>query len=127
TAWFIEVDQMRGLNDTGGFARGDALIHAAARLLEDACEPGVDFAGHVAGGRFVVLAQSEDWKARAERLIEAFPALVRARTSAGKASIRRSARAFQSSLCASTTKRPPATCPAKSTPGSHASSSSRAA
>jgi len=77
TAWFIEVDQMRGLNDTGGFARGDALIHAAARLLEDACEPGVDFAGHVAGGRFVVLAQSEDWKARAERLIEAFPALVR--------------------------------------------------
>jgi GGDEF domain-containing protein len=77
TAWFIEVDQMRGLNDTGGFARGDALIHAAARLLEDACEPGVDFAGHVAGGRFVVLAQSEDWKARAERLVERFPALVR--------------------------------------------------
>ena len=77
TAWFVEVDQMRGLNDTGGFARGDALIHATARLLEEACEPGVDFAGHVAGGRFVILAQSEDWMARAERLIERFPALVR--------------------------------------------------
>ena len=77
TAWFVEVDQMRGLNDTGGFARGDALIHAAARLLEEACEPGVDFAGHVAGGRFVVLAQSEDWRPRAARLIERFPALVR--------------------------------------------------
>ncbi len=77
TAWFVEVDQMRGLNDTGGFARGDALIHSTARLLEEACEPGIDFAGHVAGGRFVVLAQSEDWKARAERLIERFPALVR--------------------------------------------------
>jgi GGDEF domain-containing protein len=77
TAWFVEVDQMRGLNDTEGFARGDALIHAAARLLERACEPGVDFAGHVAGGRFVVLAQSADWRARAERLIAAFPALVR--------------------------------------------------
>ena len=77
TAWFVEVDQMRGLNDTGGFARGDALIHATARLLEEACEPGVDFAGHVAGGRFVVLAQSDDWKARAERLIESYPALVR--------------------------------------------------
>ncbi len=77
TAWFVEVDQMRGLNDTGGFARGDALIHAAARLLEEACEPGVDFAGHVAGGRFVVLAQSEDWRARAGRLVERFPALVR--------------------------------------------------
>ena len=77
TAWFVEVDQMRGLNDSGGFARGDALIHAAARLLEEACEPGVDFAGHVAGGRFVVLGQSGDWRARAARLVESFPALVR--------------------------------------------------
>jgi EAL domain-containing protein (putative c-di-GMP-specific phosphodiesterase class I)/GGDEF domain-containing protein len=77
TAWFIEVDQMRGLNDTAGFAHGDALIHAAARLLEEACEPGVDFAGHVAGGRFVILAQSDDWKARAEALLAKFPALVR--------------------------------------------------
>jgi EAL domain-containing protein (putative c-di-GMP-specific phosphodiesterase class I)/GGDEF domain-containing protein len=77
TAWFIEVDQMRGLNDTAGFAHGDALIHSAARLLEEACEPGVDFAGHVAGGRFVILAQSEDWKLRAEGLLAQFPALVR--------------------------------------------------
>jgi EAL domain-containing protein (putative c-di-GMP-specific phosphodiesterase class I)/GGDEF domain-containing protein len=77
TAWFVEVDQMRGLNDTGGFAKGDALIHATAGLLEEACEPGVDFAGHVAGGRFVVLAQSGDWRARADRLVEAFPAVVR--------------------------------------------------
>ena len=77
SAWFVEVDQMRGLNDCGGFEMGDALIHAAARLLEEACEPGVDFAGHVAGGRFVVLAQSEDWKARAERLLDAFPDLMR--------------------------------------------------
>jgi GGDEF domain-containing protein len=76
TAWFVEIDQMRGLNDTAGFAHGDALIHAAARLLEEACEPGVDFAGHVAGGRFVILAQSEDWKARAEALLAKFPALV---------------------------------------------------
>ena len=77
TAWFIEVDQMRGLNDTAGFAHGDALIHSAARLIEEACEPGVDFAGHVAGGRFVILAQSADWRARAEDLLARFPALVR--------------------------------------------------
>jgi EAL domain-containing protein (putative c-di-GMP-specific phosphodiesterase class I)/GGDEF domain-containing protein len=77
TAWFVEVDQMRGLNDSGGFAQGDALIHATAGLLEETCEPGVDFAGHVAGGRFVVLAQSEDWRARAEGLLARFPALVR--------------------------------------------------
>jgi EAL domain-containing protein (putative c-di-GMP-specific phosphodiesterase class I)/GGDEF domain-containing protein len=75
-AWFVEVDQMRGLNDSGGFAQGDALIHGCARLLEEACEPGIDFAGHVSGGRFVVLAQSEDWKARAHALLAKFPALV---------------------------------------------------
>ncbi len=82
TAWFVEVDQMRGLNDTAGFTRGDALIHACARLLEEACGPGVDFAGHVAGGRFVVLAQSEDWHARALSVLARFPSLVEAQVPA---------------------------------------------
>ncbi|MBC8022513.1 MAG: diguanylate cyclase [Burkholderiales bacterium] len=76
TAWFVEVDQMRGLNDSVGFAAGDTLIHAAARLLESQCEPGVDFAGHVSGSRFVMLMQSDDWRARAEAMIAAFPALL---------------------------------------------------
>lgn len=72
TAWFTEVDQMRGLNDCEGFAKGDAVIHDTARFLEAACTPGVDFAGHVAGSRFVILMQSEDWKPRAERLVARF-------------------------------------------------------
>jgi EAL domain-containing protein (putative c-di-GMP-specific phosphodiesterase class I)/GGDEF domain-containing protein len=76
TAWFVEIDAMRGLNDTEGFERGDTLIRATAGLLEEACEPGVDFAGHVAGSRFVILAQSEDWRERAQRLLKRFPALL---------------------------------------------------
>ena len=76
TTWFIEVDEMRGLNDCEGFAAGDALIGSPARLLEQACEPGIDFAGHVAGGRFVILMQSEDWKARAEATLGKFPGVV---------------------------------------------------
>ncbi|HLX22264.1 MAG TPA: diguanylate cyclase, partial [Usitatibacter sp.] len=72
TAWLVEIDQMRGFNDSEGFTAGDALIHATARLLEEACEHGVDFAGHVTGCRFVMLVQSEDWQARARRLLEAF-------------------------------------------------------
>jgi EAL domain-containing protein (putative c-di-GMP-specific phosphodiesterase class I)/GGDEF domain-containing protein len=72
TAWLVEIDQMRGFNDSEGFEAGDVLIHAAARLLEQACQHGVDFAGHVTGCRFVMLVQSEDWRARAERLLEAF-------------------------------------------------------
>jgi EAL domain-containing protein (putative c-di-GMP-specific phosphodiesterase class I)/GGDEF domain-containing protein len=76
TAWFVEVDQMRGLNDAEGFAQGDALIHSTARLLEGVCQPGVDFAGHVSGSRFVVLMQSENWSPRAERAVAEFPAAV---------------------------------------------------
>lgn len=82
TAWFVEVDQMRGLNDCEGFARGDALIHATARLLEASCSPGVDFVGHVSGSRFVVLMQSEDWKVRAERILADFPRVVEGQVSA---------------------------------------------
>jgi EAL domain-containing protein (putative c-di-GMP-specific phosphodiesterase class I)/GGDEF domain-containing protein len=74
TAWFIELDQMRGVNDCAGYERGDALIHATARLLESICQPGVDFAGHVSGSRFVILMQSEDWSVRGERLLEDFTA-----------------------------------------------------
>jgi EAL domain-containing protein (putative c-di-GMP-specific phosphodiesterase class I)/GGDEF domain-containing protein len=72
TAWFVEVDKMGGLNDSLGFPAGDALIRETARLLESQCEPGVDFAGHVAGSRFVILMQSDDWRERAERLVAAF-------------------------------------------------------
>jgi GGDEF domain-containing protein len=77
-AWYVEADQMRGLNDCEGFAKGDALIHATARMLEAACTPGIDFAGHVSGSRFVLLMQSEDWQRRAERSIAAFPDVVKA-------------------------------------------------
>ena len=81
TAWYVEADQMRGLNDCEGYAKGDALIHAVARLLEAACSPGVDFVGHVSGSRFVVLMQSEDWKPRAERVLAQFPAVVEGQVS----------------------------------------------
>ena len=77
TAWYAELDQMRGLNDSEGYARGDALIHATARLLEAACSAGVDFAGHIAGSRFVLLMQSEDWKPRADRVVAQFAEGVR--------------------------------------------------
>ena len=76
TAWFVEVDQMRGLNDCEGFQKGDALIHSAARLLEGLCQPGVDFVGHVSGSRFVMLMQSEDWATRAQRALAQFLAAI---------------------------------------------------
>jgi len=64
-----------------GFAKGDALIHSVARLLESACEPGVDFAGHVGGARFMVLAQSDDWRDRARGAVEGFRGVLRSHVS----------------------------------------------
>jgi EAL domain-containing protein (putative c-di-GMP-specific phosphodiesterase class I)/GGDEF domain-containing protein len=76
TAWFVEVDSMHGLNDAVGFRQGDVLIHATARLLEAVADPDLDFVGHVAGTRFVVLAQSADWMVRAERAVADFAGLL---------------------------------------------------
>jgi GGDEF domain-containing protein len=76
SAWYVEVDQMRGLNDGAGFRKGDALIRDAASLLESVCVAGLDLVGHVSGGRFVVLMQSDDWSARAQQAVAGFAALV---------------------------------------------------
>jgi GGDEF domain-containing protein len=75
-AWYALVDRLRGLNDVLGFETGDALIHSTARLLESACEPGVDFVGHSSGSRLVVLMQSEDWEGRARGVLERCPAIL---------------------------------------------------
>ena len=81
-AWLAEIDEMTGLNDAEGFARGDRLIHATARLLESACEPRIDFLGHLGATRFLALVQSEDWRERAERAVRAFPRLLEKQTCA---------------------------------------------
>lgn len=83
TAWVADLDEIDGLNDAEGFASGDALIDATARLLASACEPGVDFVGHLSGTRFVLLAQSDDWRARAERIVSGFRDAMRERVPRG--------------------------------------------
>lgn len=72
TAWVAQIEEMAGLNDAQGFGRGDALIHATARVFEAACEPDIDVVGHVSGTRFFVLMQSDDWRDRAGRVLDEF-------------------------------------------------------
>jgi EAL domain-containing protein (putative c-di-GMP-specific phosphodiesterase class I)/GGDEF domain-containing protein len=76
SVWVADIDEMAGLNDAEGFPKGDALIHATARLLERACDAGIDFAAHVSGTRFVVLAQSDDWRERSARVVAGFRELL---------------------------------------------------
>jgi EAL domain-containing protein (putative c-di-GMP-specific phosphodiesterase class I)/GGDEF domain-containing protein len=83
SAWFAEVDQMRGVNDSLGFQQGDALIRAVGQALEGICESTVDFVGHIAGSRFIVLLQSDDWRSRADRAMAAFDSLLDAHIPVG--------------------------------------------
>ncbi len=76
SAWFLEVDDLRGLNDGAGFAKGDELLRRTGRLLESQCAPGLDLAGHLAGSRFVALVQSEDAIERAQRTVGGLAAIL---------------------------------------------------
>jgi EAL domain-containing protein (putative c-di-GMP-specific phosphodiesterase class I)/GGDEF domain-containing protein len=71
-ACFLEIEDMRGLNDEAGFERGDELIRQVARRIEAQVQPHLDLVGHVAGSRFVALVQSEDAIERIGRVIPAF-------------------------------------------------------
>jgi EAL domain-containing protein (putative c-di-GMP-specific phosphodiesterase class I)/GGDEF domain-containing protein len=79
--WIVQIEEMHAFNDAEGFEGGDRLIQASARLLESLCEPGTDLVGHVAGTRFVLLLQSDDWRLRARRAIAAFPRVLEAHAS----------------------------------------------
>src|SRR5206468_3026452 len=71
-----EVDAMEGFNDALGFERGEALLDATAQLLGAGGAPGVDLVCHVAGTRFVVLAQGADWGTRSGEAAARFRILV---------------------------------------------------
>jgi EAL domain-containing protein (putative c-di-GMP-specific phosphodiesterase class I)/GGDEF domain-containing protein len=82
SVWIADLEGLGGLNDAEGFAKGDALIHATARLLETSLDPEIDFVGHIAGTHFVVMAQSDDWRERAAGAIARFPRLLEAHVAA---------------------------------------------
>lgn len=69
---YADLDQFKPFNDVYGFRRGDDMIRLLARLLRDAINPELDFVGHIGGDDFVVLFQSDDWRARCEALLARF-------------------------------------------------------
>lgn len=71
---YADLDQFKPYNDVYGFRRGDDMIRLLARLLRDTVNPELDFVGHIGGDDFVVLFQSDDWRARCETLLARFDA-----------------------------------------------------
>ncbi len=71
-ACYCDLDHFKPFNDTYGYRKGDEMIQLTGRILSWACDPKLDFIGHVGGDDFILLMQSRDWNARCEQLLRSF-------------------------------------------------------
>jgi len=71
-ACYFDLNNFKPYNDLYGYWRGDEMIKLAAQVISAHADPAHDFVGHVGGDDFVVLFQSEDWRARCERVVQDF-------------------------------------------------------
>jgi diguanylate cyclase (GGDEF)-like protein len=72
---YCDLDNFKAYNDQKGFVRGDRLIQATARIIQDAVveKDGADsFVGHVGGDDFVVVVNPETAEGVAQSVCEKF-------------------------------------------------------
>jgi diguanylate cyclase (GGDEF)-like protein len=72
---YCDLDNFKTYNDQKGFVRGDRLIQATARIIQDAVvesDPGEGFVGHVGGDDFVVVVNPDVGERIAQRICERF-------------------------------------------------------
>ncbi|HSJ50600.1 MAG TPA: response regulator [Actinomycetota bacterium] len=72
---YADLDNFKAYNDQKGFVRGDRLIQATARIIQDAVVEfaGADgFVGHVGGDDFVAVVPPEVAEDVAKRVVERF-------------------------------------------------------
>lgn len=72
TACYADLDHFKPYNDVYSYHKGDEMIQLAGRVLNWACDPKLDFIGHLGGDDFILLMQSRDWKPRLEQALRAF-------------------------------------------------------
>jgi len=76
---YSDLDNFKAYNDQKGFVRGDRLIQATARIIQDAVVEyaGSDgFVGHVGGDDFVAVVPPEIAEEVAKRIVERFDAQI---------------------------------------------------
>jgi diguanylate cyclase (GGDEF)-like protein len=71
-ACYCDLDHFKPYNDVYGYHKGDEMIQLTGRVLSWACDPKLDFIGHLGGDDFILLMQSRDWKARSEQALRSF-------------------------------------------------------
>lgn len=77
-ACYGDLDNFKPYNDVYGYRKGDELIQFTGKLLNNVCDPTLDFIGHIGGDDFILIMQSKDWEQRCNRALSFF-----ARTSSG--------------------------------------------
>ncbi len=76
---YCDLDNFKAYNDQKGFVRGDRLIQATARIIQDAVVEiagSEGFVGHVGGDDFVAIVPPESAEPIAKRIVERFDATV---------------------------------------------------
>jgi diguanylate cyclase (GGDEF)-like protein len=71
-ACYCDLDHFKPYNDAYGFHKGDEMIQLTGRVLSWACDPKLDFIGHIGGDDFILLMRSKDWKTRCEQALRSF-------------------------------------------------------
>ncbi len=69
---YSDLDHFAPYNDVYGYHKGDEMIQLTGRILNWACDPKLDFIGHIGGDDFILLMQSRDWKSRCEQALRSF-------------------------------------------------------
>lgn len=71
-ACYCDLDNFKPFNDIYGYRKGDEMIQLTGRILYWACDPKLDFIGHIGGDDFILLMRSPDWKKRCDNALQSF-------------------------------------------------------
>lgn len=71
-ACYCDLDNFKPYNDVYSYRHGDEMIQLASRILSWACDPKLDFIGHIGGDDFILLMQSRDFQARCKQALRSF-------------------------------------------------------
>ena len=72
---YCDLDNFKPFNDVCGYRKGDEMIQLTGRILSFACDPKLDFIGHIGGDDFIMLMQSHDWGKRCNDALQSFSKL----------------------------------------------------
>lgn len=69
-----DLDHFKPFNDVYSYEKGDEMIRLAGRILGSACDPRLDFIGHIGGDDFILIMQSADREQRCRNALQSFAA-----------------------------------------------------